>query len=237
LALWCHACVLMVDFQSSQSRIACNQGTIRTWRGLAGFGTCATSENPAMRHVRLMVLIVLCAPLVLADCARRAQPIPTPVPPPPTVEEAPPPPPPPAPEPVPPAPPAAALTEEEIFARKTLDELNAERPLGDALFDFDQWTIREDARAILQANAEWLRRWPSTRITIEGHCDSRGTGEYNLALGERRANAVREYLVSLGVAADRLVVVSKGEETPVCFEEHEGCWQQNRRGHPIITAK
>jgi peptidoglycan-associated lipoprotein len=92
-------------------------------------------------------------------------------------------------------------------------------------------------RAILQANAEWLRRWPSTRVTIEGHCDSRGTSEYNLALGERRANAVREYLVSLGVAADRLVVVSKGEETPVCFEEHEGCWQQNRRGHPIITAK
>jgi len=190
-----------------------------------------------MTYVRLMALLVLCAPLVLASCGKRVQPIAAAIPPPPTVEEAPPPPPPPAPEPDPPAPPAAALTEEEIFARKTLDELNAERPLGDALFDFDQWTIREDARAILQANAEWLRRWPSTRITVEGHCDSRGTSEYNLALGERRANAVREYLVSLGVAADRLVVVSKGEETPACFEEHEGCWQQNRRGHPIITAK
>ena len=116
-------------------------------------------------------------------------------------------------------------------------ELNAERPLGDAFFDFDQWVIREDARAILQTNAEWLRRWTSTRITIEGHCDERGTSEYNLALGERRANAAKEYLVSLGVTPDRVLVVSKGEETPVCTEAHEACWQQNRRGHPIITAK
>lgn len=190
-----------------------------------------------MTHVRLMALMVLCAPLVLANCGKRVQPVAAAVPPPPVVEEAPPPPPPPAPEPEPPSAPAAALTEEEIFARKTLDELNAERPLGDALFDFDQWVIREDARATLQANAEWLRRWTSTRITIEGHCDARGTSEYNLALGERRANAVREYLVSLGVAADRLLLVSKGEEAPVCFEEHEACWQQNRRGHPLITAK
>lgn len=115
--------------------------------------------------------------------------------------------------------------------------MNAERSLGDAFFDFDQSVIRDDARAILQTNADWLRRWTSTRITIEGHCDARGTSEYNLALGERRANAVKEYLVSLGVAGDRLLVVSKGEESPVCFEENESCWQQNRRGHPIITAK
>jgi peptidoglycan-associated lipoprotein len=97
--------------------------------------------------------------------------------------------------------------------------------------------IRDDARATLQANAAWLGRWTSTRITIEGHCDGRGTSEYNLALGERRANAVKEYLMSLGVAADRLIVVSKGEESPACFDEHESCWQQNRRGHPVITAK
>jgi peptidoglycan-associated lipoprotein len=114
------------------------------------------------------------------------------------------------------------VSEDDIFTRKSLDELNAERPLGDALFDFDQWVIREDARTALQANAEWLRRWPSTRITIEGHCDARGTTEYNLALGERRGNAVKEYLVSLGIAPDRLLVVSKGRETPVCLEEHDG---------------
>jgi len=132
---------------------------------------------------------------------------------------------------------ATALSEDELFARKTLDELNADRPLADVLFDLDDWTIREDARVVLQKNAEWLRRWTSTRITIEGHCDDRGTGEYNLALGDRRANAVKQYLGSLGVSADRVLVVSKGEEAPLCFDTHESCWQQNRRGHPIVTAK
>lgn len=190
-----------------------------------------------MTQRRLLVVMMLCAPLVLASCSRRVQPVAAPVPPPPVVAEAPPPAPPPPPPPAPAPAPAAALTEDEIFARKTLDELNAERPLGDALFDFDQWVIRDDARVTLQANAEWLRRWASTRVTIEGHCDARGTSEYNLALGERRASAVKEYLVSLGVAADRLLVVSMGEESPACVEAHEGCWQRNRRGHPIITAK
>jgi len=129
------------------------------------------------------------------------------------------------------------MTEEELFARKTLEELNAERPLGDVFFDFDQSVIRDDARAILQQNSQWLGRWTSTRVTIEGHCDSRGTHEYNLALGDRRARAVNDYLVSLGVAPDRLLVVSKGKETPFCTEETERCWQENRRGHFIITAK
>jgi peptidoglycan-associated lipoprotein len=72
---------------------------------------------------------------------------------------------------------------------------------------------------------------------IEGHADSRGTNEYNLALGERRADAVRDYLVSLGVSTDRITIVSKGEEQPFCSEESESCWQQNRRGHFVITAK
>lgn len=159
-------------------------------------------------------------------------------PPPPVVEEPPPPPPPPPPEPEPaPPPPVVALTEEEIFARKTLDELNAERPLGDVFFDFDKSAIREDARATLARNVEWLRRWISTHITVEGHADSRGTNEYNLALGDRRASAVKDYLMSLGVAPDRILAVTKGEESPFCVEEHEDCWQQNRRGHFIITAK
>jgi peptidoglycan-associated lipoprotein len=191
-----------------------------------------------MTHLRLIALVALCATIVAAGCARRAQPVARVEPPPPPVVEEPPPPPPPPPiEPEAAPAPAAALTEEEIFARKTLEELNAERPLGDAFFDLDQSVIREDARAVLQKNAEWLLRWTSTRITIEGHCDERGTSEYNLALGERRANAVQQYLVSLGVPRDRILVVSKGEESPSCTESHEGCWQQNRRGHVIITAK
>jgi peptidoglycan-associated lipoprotein len=129
------------------------------------------------------------------------------------------------------------LTEDEIFQRKTLAELNAEMPLGDVFFDYDMSTIREDARPILQRNADYLRRWASTRVTIEGHADSRGTAEYNLALGGRRAGAVRAYLVSLGIAGDRLLAVSRGEETPQCTEENEACWQRNRRGHFVFTAK
>jgi peptidoglycan-associated lipoprotein len=186
--------------------------------------------------VRLLALMAACAPLVMTACSKRLPPVTSAVEPPSAVASSPAAAAPPAPLASAPVP-SSVLNEDDGFARKTLDELNAERPLGDALFDSDQYVIRDDARHILHGNAEWLRRWTSTRITIEGHCDARGTSEYNLALGERRASAVKEYLVSLGVASDRLVVVSKGEESPVCVENHEGCWQQNRRGHPIITAK
>ena len=188
-----------------------------------------------MTRMRLIGLAVVCSTVLAAGCAKKAPAV-APVDSPPAVPEAPPPPPTPPPPDPSPAPPAA-LTEEELFARKTLDELNAERPLGDALFDLDSSSIRDGARDVLQRNAEWMRRWTSTRITVEGHCDSRGTSEYNLALGERRAAVVRDYLVSLGVGPDRIATVSKGKETPVCAEETESCWQQNRRGHPIITAK
>jgi peptidoglycan-associated lipoprotein len=156
------------------------------------------------------------------------------------VEEAPPayvPPPPPPPPPPPAPPPPAPLSEEELFARKTLEQLNAERPLANVFFDYDMAVVRDDARAPLQKNADWLRRWSSTRILIEGHCDERGSAEYNLALGDRRAVAVRDYLVGLGVSADRIAIVSKGKESPVCNQSNETCWQQNRRGHFIITAK
>jgi peptidoglycan-associated lipoprotein len=82
-----------------------------------------------------------------------------------------------------------------------------------------------------------VRRWSSTRVTIEGHCDVRGTSEYNLALGERRASAVRSYLINLGIEPERLLVVSKGEDSPVGTGDNESCWRENRRGHFVITAK
>jgi peptidoglycan-associated lipoprotein len=129
------------------------------------------------------------------------------------------------------------LTEEQIFSQKTVAQLNAERPLVDVFFDLDQATLRDDGRAAASRNADWLKRWPSTLVTIEGHADARGTAEYNLALGERRASAVKEYMVSLGVTSGRIVVVSKGKEQPVCTDMNEACWQQNRRGHPVITGK
>jgi peptidoglycan-associated lipoprotein len=190
-----------------------------------------------MTHIRLIAIMALSASLFAGACAKRSQPVARVEPTPPPVVEQPPAPPPPPPAEAQPAAPAAALTEEEIFARKTLAELNAESPLGDAFFDLDQSALRDDARVVLQRNAEWLMRWTSTRITIEGHCDERGTSEYNLALGDRRATSASEYLVSLGVPRDRILVVSKGEESPFCAESNDGCWQQNRRGHYVITAK
>ena len=104
-------------------------------------------------------------------------------------------------------------------------------PLGDAFFDYDQSAIRDDARPVLQSNADYLRRWTSTRVTIEGHADSRGTNEYNLALGDRRAAAVRDYLTDLGIPANRMLGATRGEESPQCTEQAEACWQRNRRGH------
>jgi peptidoglycan-associated lipoprotein len=176
--------------------------------------------------------------VTVSACGKKVPPPPAPAPPPPpAVPAAPPaPPPPPAPAPAPPATPRA-LTEEEVFSRKSVDQLNAERPLTDAYFDYDKSDLREDGRASLQKDAEYLKKWSSVVVSVEGHCDSRGSSEYNLALGSRRATAVKDYLVSLGVAANRITVVSKGKEQPFCGDESESCWQQNRRGHFIITAK
>jgi peptidoglycan-associated lipoprotein len=128
-------------------------------------------------------------------------------------------------------------TEEELMARMSLEELNAKKPLADVYFGLDKSDLADEARAALQKNADYLKRWTSLRISVEGHCDERGTAEYNLALGERRAAAVRTYLTSLGVAGDRVTVVSKGKEQPFCQERAESCYSQNRRGHFLITAK
>jgi peptidoglycan-associated lipoprotein len=132
---------------------------------------------------------------------------------------------------------AATMSEDELFARKTLEELNAEEPLKTVHFAVDSSVLDGEARTILQANAEWLTRWPTTQVLINGHTDERATAEYNLALGDRRAAVVKEYLSSLGVSPNRLVPVSKGEETPVCSVQSESCWWQNRRGMFAISAK
>jgi peptidoglycan-associated lipoprotein len=111
-----------------------------------------------------------------------------------------------------------------------LDALFA-RDVRDAFFDFNKADIRPDARDPLSKDAEFLRNNPGVRVTIEGHCDERGSTEYNLALGDRRAGAVKQYLVSLGISADRISTVSFGKEKPFCAQSNESCWQQNRRGH------
>jgi peptidoglycan-associated lipoprotein len=109
--------------------------------------------------------------------------------------------------------------------------------VGDTVhFAYDKYDIQDEDRAILQHQAAWLGKYPSVRVTVEGHCDERGTREYNLALGARRANAVKEYLVSLGVSAGRLDTISYGKERPMCTASNEDCWAQNRRGVTTITA-
>ena len=109
--------------------------------------------------------------------------------------------------------------------------------LKEIYFDFDKSNVRPGDAKILDASATYLKANPNQLVLIEGHCDERGTIEYNLALGERRGKAVMDYLVSLGIPADRMVVVSKGEESPVCTEMSEPCYQRNRRGHFVVIAK
>jgi peptidoglycan-associated lipoprotein len=109
--------------------------------------------------------------------------------------------------------------------------------VGDTVhFDFDKYDILENDKGTLQRQATWLGKYPAVRVTIEGHCDERGTREYNLALGARRANSVKEYLVSLGVSSARVDTISYGKEHPICTESSEDCWAQNRRGVTTITA-
>jgi len=133
----------------------------------------------------------------------------------------------------PPAPAAAPTT--SSIAPGSAEDLRVN--VGDTVhFDYNKYAILDTDKATLQRQAAWLARYPSVRITIEGHADERGTREYNLALGARRANAVKEYLVSLGVSAARLETISYGKERPVCSESTEACWAQNRRGVTTISA-
>jgi len=106
----------------------------------------------------------------------------------------------------------------------------------DAFFDYDKYDIRADARDALARTAEFLRRYPETKVGIEGHCDERGSLEYNLALGAERAEATKKFMTSLGIDAGRMSTVSYGKERPFCSEHDENCWQQNRRGH-FVAAK
>ncbi len=116
----------------------------------------------------------------------------------------------------------------------TLEEMFL-KEMRDAYFDLDKADIRSDARAALAKSADFLRNYPQVKVVVEGHCDERGSTEYNLALGDRRAAAVKQYLVGLGIGADRISTVSYGKEKPTCMESNEECWQKNRRGHFVMA--
>jgi peptidoglycan-associated lipoprotein len=119
-------------------------------------------------------------------------------------------------------------------AAPSLSELFAQN-VQDAFFDLDKSDLREDARSALTKDAEFLRSYPQARVSIEGHCDERGSTEYNLGLGQRRAEAAKNFLISLGISADRMETTSWGKERPFCTEHNETCWQQNRRAHFVLA--
>lgn len=189
-------------------------------------------------HVKQTLVVLLSAMLLVSACAKKAQPVPAPTQPPPTTSA-----PPPAdvtqpPQrvaddlPVPPQPIA-----EDAISNRSLDDLNRDSPLQPAFFLLDSADLDDTARAVVTANAETLRKYPTWVVTIEGHCDERGTAEYNLALGERRAVAVKTYLVSLGISPDRLRTVSYGKEFPFDPGHTEDAWAKNRRAQFVITSK
>jgi peptidoglycan-associated lipoprotein len=125
----------------------------------------------------------------------------------------------------PPPPPAAHVpTLQELF----------DKEVKDAYFDYDKADIRADARDALSQTAQFLRSYPQIKVVVEGHCDERGSTEYNLALGDRRAAAAKQFLISLGLTADRMETVSYGKERPFCSASTEECWQQNRRAHFVM---
>ena len=123
----------------------------------------------------------------------------------------------------------------------SLDDLQkggtaASGPLKDVFFGFDRADLSTDARAVLKSNSDWLKKNPVAQVQIEGHCDERGTVEYNLALGSKRAQASKDYLETLGIPANRLSMISYGEEIPVCKDNSESCWEKNRRARFIVTS-
>jgi peptidoglycan-associated lipoprotein len=185
---------------------------------------------------RIAILLILTA-TALGACAKKQQPVAAPAPPPvsvPAGRGAPPPPPQPVDDrlPVPPQP-----IGEDAVGNRSLDDLNRDSPLRPAFFQVDSFELDNEGRAVVSSNAELLKRYPTWTVTIEGHCDERGTAEYNLALGERRALAVRTYLLSLGIAPARIRTVSYGKEFPFDPAHSEGAYAKNRRAHFVITSK
>src|SRR3954454_25121327 len=188
------------------------------------------------RAARAAAAVALVLAFAVAGCGKKHPPVARPIPPPPPPAETPVTPPS---EPAPPVAetPAPAPVAEDSVAAGSLDEINKNSPLKPVFFGLDASEVDSAGQKVLEANAEILKRYASWQISIEGHCDERGTAEYNLALGERRALAARNYLVSLGVAADRVKTVSYGKEFPFDPGHTQAAWAKNRRAHFVVTAK
>jgi len=174
---------------------------------------------------------------VAGACHHKQPPIARPLPPPPPAPVEPGrPPAPPEPANAGPTTPVAPPAEDAI-ASASLDDLNRNSPLKPVFYSLDSADVDQTGQQALQGDADVLKKYTSWQVTIEGHCDERGTAEYNLALGERRATAARTYLLSLGVPADRIKIVSYGKEFPFDPGHDEAAWSKNRRAHFVVTAK
>jgi peptidoglycan-associated lipoprotein len=185
-----------------------------------------------------LVVMVAVVALAAGACQKKVPPVARPIPPPPPVTAAEPTKPPAPPEPVrePPVTPPAPIVEDKMLTA-SLDEINKNSPLKPVFFDLDSSEISTEGQQLLQSNAEVMKKYKSWVVTIEGHCDERGTAEYNLALGERRAVSARTYLVSLGIPAERVRIVSYGKEFPFDAGHNEAAWAKNRRDHFVVTQK
>ena len=190
------------------------------------------------RDSKALIVLVLLLTVVIGACKSKAKPpVALPMPPPATtpINDPPPAPPQPVNEPVPL--PVPTMPGDDPINSKDLDALNRDSPLRPLFFELDSSDVSAEGQQVMQANAAVLKKYPAMQITIEGHCDERGTAEYNLALGERRALAAKNYLVSLGIAADKIKTVSYGKEFPFDPGHDDAAWKNNRRAHFVITAK
>jgi len=180
---------------------------------------------PRHRFTVLFLAIALAAGGAGSACKKKNPPIARPTPPPPDTDMT---------ANRPPAPPEPAVSSADMGS---LDEINKKGILAPVFFEFDSAEMSSDGQAVLAKNAETMKQYPTWIVSVEGHCDERGTAEYNLALGERRALSVRQYLVSLGIAAERLRTVSYGKEFPFDPGHSETAWAHNRRANFVVTAK
>jgi len=193
-----------------------------------------------MRHIRFAVIAILIAAVSVGACGKKKPPVARPLPPPPapttpsTTATRPPAPPEPVPE-TSAIPPEPTIKDDPMAG--DLDTINKNSPFQPVFFALDSYEVDGGGQQALTTNAGILKKYPTWIITIEGHCDERGTAEYNLALGEKRALAAKTYLVSLGVPADRVRTVSYGKEFPFDPGHDEGAWSKNRRAHFVVTSK
>ena len=191
-----------------------------------------------MRKANVAIVLMVLLAVTVGACKKKTPPVVRPMPPVAGATGGPPTNPPRPPEPVvdreivPPEP-----LKDDGLTSKSLDDLNRDSPLKPLFYELDSADVSPAGQQVLQANAAVLKKYPSWQVTVEGHCDERGTAEYNLALGERRALAAKTYLVSLGIAADKVRTVSYGKEFPFDAAHDDNAWSRNRRAHFVITAK